>query len=606
MRRYSTLLLLAALVGCSDEPSAPTLNTGPAFAVAAGEETGPPSHREFGPDSYRTGVFTGQGPTRPGLDCNGSTASGRTCTGFLASGVDGTLLDVTVSVPAGEGPHPLVALIHGYAGSKGSSGDIASELNASGYAVLRYSTRGFGKSWGQVNMADVHAEIGDLRSMIAQVVDRGNLHLNADAVAVTGASYGGGHSWLALLQPTFTTAKGQTVRIRTVVPIAPWTDLLYSLVPNGKPRESVNIPGGLKLTYVNGLYASGIREKDTERPYPNYPDYFIAWHAWLNGAEPTAVDPVYRQISDGLAGYRSIWWRDDFWTSAAVNRVPIFQVQGFTDDLFPLPEAKRMLLALRTIDPAYPIATYLGDLGHPRATNRPAEVSYVLGLIRQWLGYYLKGEGAPPPAVIYAAITRPRGSAFNPADVITVPTWDEFSTSTITRAFDGENMLINPLTDPLGGFFWDPFVMVGSGELKPYTALPPDWAVVPSSLATYEVSVSDLAAGAPVLIAGQPSVQLHASTVSHRVQLDVRLIDVAPDGARELITRGTYTLDSGIPGVPIGERDVVIPTYGNLWNAEPDHTLRLEITNIDSPYLAPSRVPSATAISAISLTLPVR
>lgn len=605
MSRYFIALLLIAIAGCSDEPSAPVPHRGtPTFDVAEPEETGRPPRQDFGPDTYRVGVFTGQGTTRPGLDCDGSTAAGRTCTGFLASSVDGTLLDVTVEVPTGAGPHPLVAVIHGYGGSKSSSGDIARKLTESGYAVLRYSTRGFGKSWGQVNMADVNAEIADLRSMIAQVVDRGNLHLNADAVAITGASYGGGHSWLALLKPTFTTPKGQTVQIRTVVPIAPWTDLLYSLVPNGKPRESLNLPGALKLTYVNGLYVSGIREPDTERPYVNYPEYFMAWHAWLNAFEPTTVDPVYQQISHGLAGYRSIWWRDDFWTKIASRRIPIFQVQGLTDDLFPLPEAKRMLLALKS-DPTYPIATYLGDLGHPRATNRPAEVDHVLGLIRQWLGHYLKGEGAAPPAIIYAAITRPRGSAFSPGDVIEVPTWQELSTSTITRAFDGQNLLINPLIDPLGGFFWDPFVITGAEELEPYTALPPDWAVVPTSLATYEVAVSDLAGGARVLIAGQPSVQLDASTRSHRVQINVRLIDVAPDGSRELITRGTYTLDSGT-GLPLGERRVVIPTYGNLWSAEPGHTLRLEITNIDSPYLTPSRVPSATAISGISLTLPVR
>jgi pimeloyl-ACP methyl ester carboxylesterase len=606
MRRYSIPLLVVAIVACSDEPTAPPRRFAPTFAVAAGEDSSPPARRDFD-DTYRVGLFTGQGITRPGLDCDGSTVSGRTCTGFLASSVDGTLLDVTVSVPSGPGPHPLVALIHGYAGSKSSSGDIAQKLTESGFAVLRYSTRGFGKSWGQVNMSDVHAEIADLRSMIAQVVDRGNLHLNADAVAVTGASYGGGHSWLALLQPTFTTPKGQTVRIRTVVPIAPWTDLLYSLVPNGKPRESVNLPGALKLTFVNGLYASGVREKDTDRPYPNYPDYFIAWHAWLNGSEPTAVDPVYHQISDGLAGGRSIWWQDEFWQQIASTRIPIFQVQGFTDDLFPLPEAKRMLFALKKIDPTYPIATYLGDLGHPRATNRPAEVNYVLELIRQWLGYYLKGEGSVPPAVIYANITRPRGSAFNPGDVLTVNTWDELSTSTDTLPFAGEALLINPATDPLGGFFWDPFVMVGAEELRPYTDVPPAWAEVSTSLATYDTPASDIGGGSSFLIAGQPSVQLHAHTFSWRVQLDVRLIDVAPDGSRELITRGTYTLDSGTPGLPIGDTDVSIQTYGNLWNTDPSHTIRLEISNIDSPYLTPSKVVlSETTISHVSLILPMR
>jgi predicted acyl esterase len=56
--------------------------------------------------------------------------------------------------------------------------------------------------------------------------------------------------------------------------------------------------------------------------------------------------------------------------------------------------------------------------------------------------------------------------------------------------------------------------------------------------------------GVGFLIAGQPSVRVHAATESHRVQLDVRLIDIAPNGTRELITRGTYTLDSRTPGSP--------------------------------------------------------
>src|SRR5690349_13695954 len=427
--RFLPILLIGALVACNDQPThpAPRAPNARALELVATEDNGPPPHHDFGPDTYRIGLFTGEGSTPPGLHCDGSTAAGRTCDGFLASDVDGTLLDVTVSVPAGSGPFPLVTLIHGYAGSKTGSGDIARTLGEAGYAVLRYSTRGFGRSWGQVNLADVNAEIGDLRSMIAQVVDLRSLHLNEDAVAVTGTSYGGGHSWLALLRPTFATPKGRVVHIRTVVPIAPWTDLLYALVPNGRPRESVDLPGALKLSFVNGLYLGGIRKDQIDRPYPNYPDYLDAWYAWINAAEPTAIDPIYRQVSDGLAGYRSIWFRDDFWSAIAANHIPIFQVQGFTDDLFPLPEALRMLLALKTVDPAYPITSYFGDLGHPRATNRPAEVDYVLGLIEQWLAYYLKGEGSPPTG-IYAAITRPRGSAFSPSDVIPLATWQELAT----------------------------------------------------------------------------------------------------------------------------------------------------------------------------------
>jgi len=96
------------------------------------------------------GAFTGGGPK---LRCSPSSSGGRICDGFLRS-FDKTALDVRLEIPSGAGPFPLVALIHGYAGSKTSSEDIASRLLGDGYAILRYSTRGFGKSWGQVNLAD--------------------------------------------------------------------------------------------------------------------------------------------------------------------------------------------------------------------------------------------------------------------------------------------------------------------------------------------------------------------------------------------------------------------------------------------------------------------
>jgi pimeloyl-ACP methyl ester carboxylesterase len=565
--------------------------------VAAQE--GPPQPQNFGPDTYRTGVFTGQGITRAGLDCKGSTARGRVCSGFLPSEVDGTLLDVTVVTPPGRGPHPLIAVLHGWGGSKDGFGYLWEPLLADGHAVLRYSARGFGRSWGQVNLADVNVELADLRSMIGHVVDEPRAHVDSQAVGVTGVSYGGGQSWLALVHPFFKSRRGADVRIRAVAPIVPWTDLVYALLPNGRPEYSLAPAGSPKLSYINGLFVSGVRASE-ERPYPNYPDYLVAWHAWLNTMEPNVLDPVYRQILDGTAGYRSIWWRQDFWRDAVVNRVPVFQVQGLTDDLFPLPEAKRMLLALKAIDAQYPIASYFGDIGHPRASNKAGERDYVVGMVRQWFAYYLRGSGTEPRHVIQAAITRARDRPFDPRDVITVESYDALATGSVSKQFDGAAILTNPSIDPLSGFVWDPLVMEAARELRPLPA-PPDAALVEGSLGVFTVEVAELSAGRPLLIAGQPSVSLLASTAAPRVQLDVRLIDVAQDGSRQLITRGTFMLEG--PAVDVS---ITIPSYGNLWEAPPDHMLRLEITNLDSPYLAPSRVASITQISQVRLDLPTR
>ena len=606
--RDLSCVLVVAVSACDRQPTEPSPASG--FEVnnrfARSTHDGPPPSHNFGPDTYRVGLFTGAGTTRPGLSCEKTAAEVRTCSGYLASAVDGALLEVAVEIPLKiDKPVPLVALIHGYAGSKGGSGDIASALVADGYAVLRYSTRGFGLSWGQVNLVDVNAEVADLRSMIAQVVDEPRLHLDANRVAVTGASYGGGHSWLAALVPEFTTPRGNVVQIRTVVPIATWSDLHYSLLPNGHEHNSLSQPpGGVKLSFVNALYFGGIREKP-ERPYPNYPDYFAAWHAWLNTVEPTGIDPVFRAIADGLAGYRSMWWQEAFWNSIRLGlRIPIFVAQGFTDDLFPVVEANRMIQALRSIDPAYPVAAYFGDIGHPRASNKTGEMDFVLGLIRGWLAFYVKGEGTQPPHVVYAARTRPRAEPFNATDVMIAPSLGALATSTVAKEFEETAVLVNPLTDPASGFFWDPIIMEGARELQPLPE-PPESPHVPGSLATYDAPVAELRGGGPLVVAGLPTVTLHAVIVGLRVQLNVRLFDVDGNGRKQLITRGTYTVVRTSP-FPVSGVDVVIPTYGNFWSVPAGHTLRLEITNVDSPYITPSRLPSTTTISGVKLDIPVR
>ena len=594
MRRFALVLLSFALA-CQSDQTGPRQVLHNSISIAATNDDGPPSSFPTGSDTYRLGLFIGTGPHK--LDCVATADGGRQCDGFLRSDVDKTLLDTRLEIPPGAGPFPLVALIHGYGGSKTSSGDIAARLRSDGYAILRYSTRGFGESWGQVNLADLHAEIGDLQSMIARVVDEPEFDLIADAVAVAGASYGGGHSWLALVHPTFTTPKKNTVRIRAVIPIAPWSDLFYSLLPNGRPNNSLDGFGSLKLSYVNGLYGSGLRE-DPDRPYPNYPDYLVTWHAYINATEPSSLDPTWQSIADGLALGRSIWWQQSFWDAVHSGlRVPVFQVQGFTDDLFPLPEAKRMLLAVQTVAPDYPITAYFGDLGHPRARNQEAEVNYLLGLIEPWLAYYLKGTGTAPTPMIYAART---DEAFDPNHVVHVTDWKFLATDSVVQDWAGTpTPLVNPATCITSGVFWDPFVGIADGELQPYVGTPP-----PSDTGACSLSTFSFATTSDLTIIGQPTITLDAVVAGHRVQLNARLIDV--DGSSErLITRGTVTIDAGT-GLEIGARQIVIPTYGNFWLVPRGHTVRLEISNVDSPYLTPSREPSTTIVNAVHLRILTR
>lgn len=335
--------------------------------------------------------------------------------------------------------------------------------------------------------------------MIAQVVDNDELLADGAAVAVMGASYGGAHSWLAAVKPVFKTPRQRDVEIRTIVPVAAGSDLLYSLIPNGRPNAATTPAGAVKLSYLNGLFLGGFRPPSQARPYSNYPLYLFRWAAVVNLTEPDYRLPPWRPIVDGIQGYRSVYWQSEFWESAKAlrqpywqsafwqtpktNHLPIFQIQGFTDDLFPIHESLRMLDALKSVDANYPIATYFGDIGHPRAANKVDEVSYLIDLILEWLAMTLKGT--PPTAPwpdVRVAITRPYEVAFDrpdaskDGDVIEVPIGpdDDIMEARFAALAKGQAsyefteakvITFNPTNT--SGVRWDPLVLAGAQELKP-------------------------------------------------------------------------------------------------------------------------------------------
>ena len=589
------------------------LAASPALAATASNPYGgPPPAHQFGPDSTSTGVNTGQGIDSPGLTCSHTTTpvAMNVCTGYLASSLDGTLLDATVEVPdQPAGKHPLITVMHGWGGNKNDDLSWDASFLPDGYTILRYSARGFGNSWGQTNLADENVELADMRSLIGQVADDPALRADGSHVAVIGASYGGGHSYQLAEHPTWTSAGGQTITLRTAVPIVPWTSLYYALEPNGRPDQTYAVAGSAKLSYISALYAGGRRSPQPPRTYDPYPNFLNACYA--DGAnEPSFADPVYQSCFNALEGYRSVWESQAFWNQVRANKasgaaqLPILDIQGWTDDLFPAPEALRMYYALRSVDSSYPVALYLGNIGHPRAANNPAEIQYVLNQVaRPWFAYYLNGTGTQPATDVRAALTQPDNS-FTAAQVVEVPTYDALATSVVKRHFGGSQVItFNPTNT--SGVQWDPVVITGSESLQPLSAPPPPPDEVPGDVASYSVPVSALSASG-LTLAGAPAVTVSLSTAAYREELNARVFDVAPDGTKRLVTRGTYTLDSGTPGVPLGSQRVTLTLYGNLWRLPAGDTLLVELTNVDDPYISPSKVASVTTLSGVEVALPTR
>src|SRR5262249_31571884 len=176
---------------------------------------------------------------------------------------DGVPLDVDVYLPpAGDGPFPTIAMLHGFAGSKldNEAGGTASTTNAAfyarnGYAVLVPSARGFGRSCGApdsrtpdcargwLHLADLRFEARDVQYLLGLL--RGEGVASPAALGATGISYGGGQTVeLAMLRNHIVTSSGATAPWTSPagVPLAlaagwarwPWSDLSDALLPNGR------------------------------------------------------------------------------------------------------------------------------------------------------------------------------------------------------------------------------------------------------------------------------------------------------------------------------------------------------------------------------------
>src|SRR5438552_6625371 len=184
---------------------------------------------------------------------------------------DGIPLDADVTLPpTGEGPFPVIVMMHGWGGSKADfestspagDGNETFDYNnvyyaQQGFAVLNYSARGWGRSCGStasreatpacekgwVHLADQRYEDHDTQYLLGKLADERIVY--PGKVGVTGISYGGGqsielaylHNRVRLTNNDFvpwTSPKGKKMKIAAAYPRWPWSDLVDSLTPNGR------------------------------------------------------------------------------------------------------------------------------------------------------------------------------------------------------------------------------------------------------------------------------------------------------------------------------------------------------------------------------------
>ncbi|HEX4717760.1 MAG TPA: hypothetical protein VH300_04460 [Thermoleophilaceae bacterium] len=585
------------------------------------------------------------------------------CSGEVPS-FDNSKLDVDLTLPQtnGNGPHPLIVMLHGFGNNKHeweSTTDVGDDadkyhwnnhwLSGHGYYVLTYTARGFhddgpdrqdepntpnGDSVdvpaGTIHLKSREFEIRDTQ-WLAALVASAYPDVARDQLAVTGGSYGGGESWLQASRPDWTLPHEQTandpnplpaLRLQVAVPKYPWTDLAYSLAPNGHPGLSQCAPdddtcaigsgnptGVVKYSYVNGFFALGSADGAFEEgsgPGPQEGPYStLAWYSRLVPPPPAPGEPydvpgdeIVTQIRRGLTEFRSSYYQDKAWKEQAASghEVAVFSIQGWTDDLFEAIESFRQFKYLKQLDPRWPVALGLGDVGHSRAQNPPWAWHRLNNQAWQFLQANIGSSDHPQQTTVTSEQTLCDGSTAGGQE-LTATTPGGLSAGTLSVAFDRGDSLDSEsgLADP-NGPATDP--LVGSAA-EPGEACRTDKGPALGGYTAYSEPLQT-----PRTYIGLGWVKVPYTFTGETGQLDARVWDVPPQGKALLVTRGTYRFT--VPQYDQATGTIRLPLFGNHWILPPGHRLRLDLTQVDQPFLRPSNAPSKITFSPPTLVLPTR
>jgi Acetyl xylan esterase (AXE1) len=536
---------------------------------------------------------------------------------------DGVPIDVNVAFPPApqsgpDGPFPLVMMFHGWAGSKIGFAAMERWL-ARGYATLSLTTRGFGESCGtqasrsadpggcaegHVRLLDTRYEVRDAQELAATLVDQGLVQ--PTRIAATGASYGGGMSMaLAALRDRkmlpdgslvpWMSPAGTPLQLAAAVPVIPWSDLAYSLIPNGSTLDYVaDAPyrgraGVLKSSLVSGLYTLG-SFYFYAAPGSDPDADLVSWYSVASAGEPYDRNPLIADAISELAVHHS-----SYYIPPTVPPAPLLIASGWTDDLFPADEAIRFYNRTVTRHPESAISLFFYDFGHARGRGggRAADAQLLASREAAWIEYFVKAS-SPPPFLGVEALTQtcpfsePSGGPFS------AESWAALAPGEVRLGAPAPRRISPSAGDPAVAEVFDPV----ASELSGRGACGETPAVKQPGTATYRLPPAR--AGGYTLL-GSPTVIADFRSPGRNSQVAARLLDVSPDGEQVLVARGLWR-----PVVDSDRVRQVFQLHPNGWHFAAGHVPKLELLPQDAPYGRASNDQRPVTVSNLQLRLPVR
>ncbi|MFE0460587.1 alpha/beta fold hydrolase [Kitasatospora sp. NPDC058965] len=502
-----------------------------------------------------------------------------------APGSSATVSIDTSFFTTGSSPRPAVLLAHGFGGSKADEVGEAEKLARSGYAVLTWSARGFGRSTGRIGLNAQDGEVQDVKHLVDWLAQRPEVQLNGPGdpnVGITGASYGGAISLLAAAADP---------RIKAIAPVITWWDLSQALFPQGV--QGASAPDGVFKKLWAGIFFTAGAGGDLTASTTGKP---------AKGDQPAGPPGCGRFTDELCAMYNrvatagrpdadavALLEKSSPSTFASAIKVPTLVVQGQQDSLFPLDQGDRMARAIAANGAPVKVDWFAG--GHDGGTETSDRVD---GRVTAWFDHYLKKNGADTGPVF--RVTRTGGvdstgfqAVLRGADADRYPGLG--GTETRQVELTGSQQTV---ANPPGGAPPAISTVPGLGALAQASQLGLGLSLdFPGQSATFDSA--PLASG--LQLTGSATVPLTVSSDQSDAVLFAKLYDLGPDGKQVLPQQLAAPLRIS------GSGTVALPAVDHAFPA--GHRLRLVLSATDLAYASPAAPATYRVAVAGPLTVPV-